>query len=200
MAALAPEPQQLEGFGKSLKKALKKVATVTKAVVLPTKSNVKAATTVAVQAKREVGLNKLGTRKAMRAVNKGVQAVVTGNKDKLKEAAIAAGQSPAAALVVTAAGNAVVPGSGAAIAAGLRQVAVKDQAQQIDAQVNSYMAQAAAAETAAATLPVATGPATEATAADAAPAWPRYLLWGSAGLLVLGLAMRRNEQRNEGTA
>lgn len=208
MAALAPEPQHLDGIGKKLKKAVKKVATVTKAIVAPTKKSVKAATTVAVEAKKDIGLNKLGTRKAVKAVHKGIEAVVTANKDKLKSAAVTAGQSPTAALVVTAAGNAIVPGSGAAIAAGLRQVAVKDQAKKVDAQVNAYMAQAAAEEAAAAAAAAAPAPDAmvpvpeTAAATDTAPAWPRYLLWGSAGLLVVGLALRSrtNEQRTMRTA
>lgn len=70
----------LDGFGKSLKKAVHKVTAVTKAVVLPTKSNVKKATPTEV-------------RKAVNANIRIARAVVMPSKKSVTKAAVATSKS-----------------------------------------------------------------------------------------------------------
>lgn len=193
MARLAQDTDQLEGWGsikKAVSKAVGQVATITKAVVAPSKSSVKKASTAAVQVKKDLRLNKLGTRKAVKSLNHATAAVVTGNKKSAKQAALRAGQSPAAMMVITAAGNAIIPGSGALLAAGANAVAAKEESKVVAGQINAALSQAISAgyEAGAAGQGTATDamPAATTATATSAPAdnpWPKRILWGSLGLL-----------------
>lgn len=156
--------------------------------------------------KRKVGLNKLGTRKAVKAVTQATEGVVKADGKRLKAAAITASQSPSLNVALNTAGNLLAPGVGTAITTATKAIGARQQQKQVQRQVDAYVAKAVAEQseaqsganaTAADAATTTTTPAVEAPA-NAAPTWPRWVLLGSAGLLVGALVLRRNEQRKQG--
>lgn len=182
MAVLAADPQQLEGWGK-IKKKLK--------------------------------LNKLGTRKLAAKVAKVVPGAVllAPSKQGFKNAGKGVALTAAVAATVVTGGKALPMIMSAKQAMDARKAAKVAGAetdaavQEIEQQAADYAQQLMQPTAAPApvyaesadprlALPAETASATAVTATSGERVWPRYLLWGSVGLLVVGLALRGNQQRN----
>ncbi|MDF2446973.1 MAG: hypothetical protein K0S46_2209 [Moraxellaceae bacterium] len=157
--------------------------------------------------KRKTGLNKLGTRKQVKAaVNANLKIVganIAPTKKNAKAAAIATSKSAIAKAAIEKGGNMLLPGAGSLITAAADNVAAKDQNSQIRNAVSdaAQQMQTLTAKEVRQAKAEAEAEAAAEGAAVAAPAperkWSSYVLWGSVGLgaVALLLKMRNGGER-----